>query len=152
MRLSHLTIETGHCAVTPRSDIADEIIMRLQPIIDEQGGLIKEAGIYIDIIRPLMASGRPRDGAAAFTLQLGHGGPALASNVVCWQSDMADEAWIMCGNPNRAPLTDQQIVKPNAPWLATMLLPAVVDAPHDAVRLLADLERCLAWTLIETSI
>jgi len=35
------------------------------------------------------------------------------------------------------------------PWLGGVLLPSIIFLPRDSVLMLADLERCIAWTLFE---
>ena len=36
------------------------------------------------------------------------------------------------------------------PWLSVLILPSIVTASRDIVELLGDLERCIAWTILET--
>ena len=61
--LTHITLTTGHSATTARSDVRDDVLMRLQPIIDAEAGLVPEAGVYLDFIRPLdPMTHRPPDG------------------------------------------------------------------------------------------
>ncbi len=38
---------------------------------------------------------------------------------------------------------------PPTPWLSVLLLPSIRGAPRAVVEQLADLERCIAWTVIE---
>jgi hypothetical protein len=45
------------------------------------------------------------------------------------------------------------IFRPMAvPWLAVSLTPDALRAPRDAIRTAGDLERCVAWALMETPV
>lgn len=150
-QLTHLTIEAAHAAQTSRSDVGDDIIAAVQPLIDAEEGEI--GGFWLDFIRPLGEGRRPIDGAAAFTIQLGKGGTALASCIVCWREEMARDAWRMVQAPATAPLSGRPVSMPTqTPWLAATLLMGAVRAPDEVVAMLGDLERCVAWALIETPI
>ena len=39
--------------------------------------------------------------------------------------------------------------RPAVPWLGVLLLPGMTAMPVETVAQLGDMERCLAWTLIE---
>lgn len=148
--LHHLTIDTGHLLATSRADVAEHVIAALQPLIDAEQGAVPATRLWLDLIRPLGPDRRPRDGAAAFSLQVGRGGRVAATNVVCWRAEIADEAWRLVQAPERAPLTGRVIRRPPVPWLATTLHPGVAELDEGEIMALADVERCLAWTLIET--
>lgn len=153
--LHHLTTLTGHVAPTSRRDVSDHVVATLQAVVDADGGLIPAADVWVDIIRPPDAlRRRPREGAAAFTIQDGRepGGLALATNVACWRQEEEDEAWEMAAVPPSAYTTGRPIVRPPLPWLVTTLLPGLATIERGRIGMLADLERCLAWALIETPI
>lgn len=149
--ITHITLVTGHSAITARSDVSDEVLMRLQPIIDAESGVIVEAGVYIDLIRPLdTMTHKPLNGAAAWTIMHGlePSSPPIAQCFVCWKSEFAAECW------QRAEA--MQGASPHArmpkitPWLAVVILPSIALASRETVAMLGDLERCLAWAIIET--
>ena len=148
-KLHHLTIDTGHLAVTPRSDVSDEAIAWLQPIVDDEQGLADV--LWFDLIRLMGPERRPK-GAAACTIHLGHGGPALVQCVICWRSEDAETAWTALSIPEIAPVTGRRLSVPSLPWLATKLLPGIESAPQEVVAMLGDAQRCIAWTIIETPV
>lgn len=152
--LRHLTIQTGHVAETSRADVSDRVLMQLQPLIDSYcGGLVPTTDLHVSVMRPGETDrARPIEGLAGFTIQQGWGGPTLATNIVCWDDSLADQGWDMLCAPALSPVTGNPIVRPaGTPWLATTLhLDALAAAPRDTLQMLGDLERCLAWAIIET--
>jgi len=154
--LTHITIATGHSAVTARSDVAGEVLMRLQPVIDAESGSIPLAGVYLDFVRPLdPVTHKPRGGAAAWSILGGLKPPAplLAQCVVCWDEDVAAECWEMVLHMQRATGMEPspRAKRPETlPWLAVVIAPGMASASHETVSMLGDMERCLAWVLIET--
>jgi hypothetical protein len=154
--LTHITLVTGHTAVTARREVRDEVLMRLQPIIDAEAGPVPEAGVYLDFIRPLdPKTHRPRDGAAAWSILGGLKPPAplLAQCVVCWKDSISEECWGMIESMQEVsglPASPRTKRPGKVPWLAVVLGAGIVSAPKNTIALLGDLERCVAWTLIET--
>lgn len=146
--LTHLTMQTDHRIATSRLDVDDAVIAFLDPIIRGGGGVVPP-GFTVSMVRLVGADGRPTDGLAAFTVQMGPGGRALANNVVCWRDAAADDAWtIATGGGALLPPSG----RPDAPpWLATMICDGLAVLPPDEIPMLADLERCIAWTLIEAT-
>lgn len=155
--LHHLTIPTGHVAVTSRADVSNLVVDRLAALIDAEGGPVPEIDMYVDILRLIdHETRRPLDGIAAFTVQLGGrpGGRAVTSNIVCWADQLADQAWAtvtdMSATGGEIPsLTGRPITRPDLPWLSSTILPGLLDMPRHDIAALADFERCLAWALIE---
>ena len=71
--------------------------------------------------------------------------------VACWRADREAEAWrqfraIVAEFAGKLP--DRE--PPDLPWLAVYVLPYTLTLPPETVTMLGDLERCLAWALIES--
>src|SRR3954451_13824393 len=109
-------------------------LARLAPMIAAGRG--EGAGIPFAI-------GRRDGGAALFRL----GEPAAVVCGVCWREDRAPATWgkllaVVDIRGVRVP----SVRRPPVPWLVVVLVAAL---PPETVERLADLERCVAWVLIE---
>jgi len=150
----HLTINTGHSRVSQRAEVADDVIEMLRPLVRAGGGRLPgPPGYSLKITR----AGRD----AAFTINLVGEGNEEAPLVTCVLAvDDPPAAWHAIGTL----LSDRSIaalalnhryhgamplsMPASLPWLAVMIHPTVaVEAA--ALPWLGDLERCLAWAIIE---
>lgn len=134
--LHHVTLTTGHVLVTPRSDMRDGIAEMIRPVLEAGSGDL--GGIPVRVLR------READMAA-----LSIGLPMAVLMTVCWGDPAASQAlWSDIGAKRRgAPSGDQA---PAVPWLAVSLdLLVLAMLPQDTQSMLGDLERCIAWTLID---
>ena len=132
--LAHLTMNTGDLVHSPRDRVPSGTVAWLAPIVAAGRG--EAAGIPFAI-------GRRVEGAALFRL----GEPATAVCGVCWAEDRAPATWgkllaVVDVRGVRVPPAEH----PPVPWLAAVLLTAL---PPETVERLADLERCIAWVLLE---
>ena len=137
-QIHHYTLNTGHGRLTDRCEVSQEVIDYLRPIVAAGGGKVaggfrlelaagKTGGVLFTIFRrdrPLVACGLAVDEAQSQELW-----PALL--------DLAAKA--QAPRPPRPPLT---------PWLSVLLLPALALETPDDCQAVADLERCVAWTII----
>jgi len=146
--LTHLTSTTGHVARTPRADVADEVIALLAPIVAAGGGQVPHTPEWhLDLW--------PEAGWAAFQLARGPASSEAGKRpyfmaVACWQEDVTPEAWAQAHKlAQLAPPDQLPADPPPLPWLSVTLLPAVLLLPRERIGMLGDLERCVAWTLVE---
>jgi hypothetical protein len=159
IRLWHYTANTGHIAETGRDEADQAVIDRLLPIVDAQEGDLSEFGLGIDIMTPL-AEQRQRVAGAAF-FQIGPAGERMskapyAMAVCCWRADREADAWAQFRQiaeigaavwPDRPEVL---VEPPDIPWLAVNVLPHAMQLPPATRSVLGDLDRCLAWALIES--
>lgn len=153
--LNHVTINTGHTGQSPRAQVHGEIIDMLTPVITGKANRIPVVGWPIHIIRPFDGENFPIDGAAFFTLSGTVAGNRVAHLVhcaVCWDPALDEEAWKMAMQITKA--THQEpspsLKRPDAtPWLAVALDPGMYLADQEAIAMLGDFERCMAWAFIE---
>lgn len=143
--LLHLTLNTGHCRRSPRSEVSDPAIRALAPLIESGRGPLPINTSYICTIART-------EGMASFDLS-GFSGPVIVG-VVSAREERAREAWNLAlefyakhfrGFPRAT-------MPPRAPWLAVALLPGLRAEranEREDERWMADFERCLAWALIE---
>jgi len=158
-RLWHYTANTGHVAETSRDAVDQHAIDVLLPIVDAQEGDLPDLGIGIDIMTPIDAEHRRVPGAAFF--QIEPAGERMSKTpyvmaVCCWRANREADAWAQFRQlagigaefwPDRPAALAEP---PDIPWLAVHLLPAIAALPPATLPILGDLERCLAWALIES--
>lgn len=145
----HLTVETGHTRMSPRSEVSDEAVAFLR------GALWPPAAEPPDSIAV--------PGAPGYRLGVAPGGEGLWAAVWHerdgvraggqWMGD-AICVWVVVSTVEAA-LTWPRIQARNkcaqpdsVPWLAVSLAPLAVQHP-DALEWLGDLERCVAWAWLE---
>jgi hypothetical protein len=123
--LIHITLNSGDERISPRSEVSDETIAILKPVVAAGGGEI--AGLHI-----LM------EAADVFTL----GWQADTPAVRCY---LAEEP-----NPTLWKQTEGEGSEPTGPWLAVRLLFGALQCTTEQVMTLGDAERCIAWAIMET--
>lgn len=136
--LHHVTLNNGHLAITARGEITPEVIAWLAPMV--QAGKGEPAGISFGI-------DRRTDGSALVVI----GRPPAVLCGVCWAQDRSAGAWsAMIELMRSSGMMQAPDGPPPAPWLAVLTLPAMYQLPPETIAMLGDMERCLAWTLIES--
>ena len=126
----HLTLTTGHIRRSPRSEVGDDVIEGLRPLVAAGGGpLAPMPGYRVTITR----AGRD----AMFTLWRGE------QPVVTCALAVEDPAgvWRALGR-----VVGDTPMPAEVPWLAVEIHD--VSQPED-LHWIADAERCLAWALME---
>jgi len=148
--LDFITITSGRRSMSPRSEVDDHVIEALKPVLrNAHAGIhsLIHGGWSVDLAK----SDPRRDGGLAFVIL--HNNRALSQCMAVWQTRQHVGAWefFRCFKP---PFVDE-IAEPAVPWLAVnviadlrnemmTMIDAMVILPE-----LADVERCVAWTLIE---
>lgn len=158
--LIHLTLNTGHRRPSPRSEVGDEALAVVAPLVHRGGGALPPPfnGYDLTIIAP-------EESAAAFTverrriltLSAGKGQDQrapLISGFCCWRSSRAAGYWALVGASVHqfaaASLPARLPPRPaTTPWLAILLWPSFIADPGP-LGWLGDFERCVAWALIES--
>ncbi len=162
--LNHLTLNTGHLARTPRSDVDRSIVRLLMPLARAGFGPVPGlSGWYLRSYTLDGALGETLPGVAYFGL---FPQPEVVSLpavwcVACWRAESAAMAWRRAAYLYRAyeaslariGLWREPDPQPPAelPWLAVWMLPSIAHIDRDITMALGDLERCLAWTMRECS-
>lgn len=132
--LLYLTISTGRVRRSPRSEVSDDVIRALRPLVEAGGGAIKATGDYrVGITR----DGRDAlftvtcDGIPVRTCGLAAEGPAAI-----WRALLA--LLPAAGDAGQPPS--------ETPWLAVVIHE---NEANPYLYWLADFERCLAWAILE---
>lgn len=175
MILTHLTLNGGHVSAVPREEVADSAVNVLRPLYraakaegsggggPAPGGLL----LHVDIWPGAMVKGRPLPCRGVASFQIGATPMSKAPyvmGVVCGVDDGEAGAWALveliakatCPPEVRHRLPSQ--VRPrtdkrpdSTPWLAVALGAPVLAGrvSQETVGLLGDLERCMAWAILE---
>lgn len=139
--IEHVTITTGAARRSDRREVSSEVIDKVRESIANHGGKLWDTGWSVALLRS------PEGG---HVYDLAHEGKAIVSCWLCVDDAVSDDMWraVSSGAPPKIKLS-----KPDrAPWLAVSLLPDAVEIALRAPAVLmeaADLERCVAWALIE---
>ena len=139
--LTHLTITTGDSRPSPRSEVTDETLQVLRPLVERVA-----AGERVEVpwVEPRCVMTGAREGSA---LVVTVWGPPLVEGLevplvtfgVAPREDDAAGLWEALQGTG---------ARPAAPWCAVRIYPSVGLHP-EAVGWLGDFERCVAWTWIE---
>lgn len=145
LSLWHLTILTGHARrQSPRAEVDDRVLARLRPILDTSGGALWDSGWGVLVIE------RSADCAV---YDLSAEGIEVAR---CWLARAAGEEDRLWREAAAMPSLPGVVPRKPArrPWLAAGLLPdgmLLLRSRPQWMLELGDLERCVAWALIETA-
>ena len=123
--LIHITLNSGDARISPRSEVPDNIVEILKPVVAAGDGKI--AGMYVTM-----------EAVDTFTLGWHPDAPA----VHCY---LAKEP-----NAGRWKQAQGESSEPTGPWLAVRLLLGALHCTTDQIMMLGDAERCVAWAIIET--
>lgn len=152
--LHHVTLQTGHVRESPRSEVRDEVVRELAPLLHRVAGGREEPVPWVE-------GGYTLTGAAAGDVAIvtvwgprveGIPAPVVTVGIAAGQEE-AGRLWALLHQPYEAQLgepvtpADQP---PPLPWCAARL--EVGAAIHvDVLPWMGDLERCLAWAWVERS-
>lgn len=134
--IAHLTLDTGHLRHSPKNEVRDDTIAALAPIVERGRGEI--AGWDIQMVH-----GASPSGSAGFTLT--HNRLWIISAYMAWTKEGDTAEWSVVRQAYKL-----RAMKPLClPWLAVKLMAGAHQVGFDVLREGADLERCLAWTVLE---
>ena len=142
--LAHLTLNTGHLRNSPAHEVSPEVIDCLAPLVQAGGGPIPQC--------PGWSCKITCDATGAF-FEFSQGQIPCIHCTLVWDAKEADELWscasrsvftVAAGISTKMPTT--------LPWLAVnLLLPSFIMCYATDLAVMGDLERCLAWTILQTS-
>ena len=143
--LWHLTLTTGHGLRSPRSEVTDDGMAMLCPIVRAGHGTIR--GLTIDLLGPALI-----EGWQSFTLGWGEEAVDVFC-VLCWDQRGHAEAWReamehLALAPVPTPVA--RFSEPPVPWLTVEVLVGAALQPN-GLAMLGDAERCVAWAIIENA-
>lgn len=137
--IEHITITTGASRLSARREVNADTIAFIRTALAEKDGRLDDSGWVVTII-PTPEGGHVYD--------LIYHGALLARCWLCVSDDVSDAMWgaasaqgILPGTRLHRPVT--------TPWLAVTLLPAAIAVEPGILLQLGDLERCVAWALLD---
>ncbi|MET3614753.1 hypothetical protein ABID16_003090 [Rhizobium aquaticum] len=136
--LEHLTLLTGHRRNSPRREVHPQIIEYLKPYVLNGTGKIGKTAWTLKMVQGACP------GSCGFTLH--HAGIWLFSCYMAWKTTADLPMWGVVTELSKTSVTKPKTV----PWLAVHIMPQVVDADLNIMKEAGDLERCIAWTVINT--
>lgn len=136
--LQHVTMTTGNVVQSPRSGVQQGTLELLRPLLAAGRGVA--AGIPFEVVRR-------QPGSALLTI----GAPPAVLCGVCWDQERSADGWAaMLAASHEAGMRSLPAELPAVPWLAVVILPSGAALMSlETIMMLGDMERCLAWTLIE---
>ncbi|WP_288430156.1 hypothetical protein [uncultured Agrobacterium sp.] len=138
--IAHLTLFTGHLHNSPRKEVPRWAIDTLMPYVMSAGGEIADTGWTVKMVQGVSP------GSCGFTLH--HSGLWLFSCYMAWNTTADKPMWEIVKQISKTSAPKPKSV----PWLAIHAMPSMplimLRAPH-ALSEAGDLERCIAWTVIE---
>lgn len=137
----HLTLNTGHVRESPRSEVGDDVIDMLRPLVRTTGGPLPHSPGYA---AQITRAGRD----AMYTISRvidDEAAPLVTCGLAVDDPETVWHALVRCTGGR------VQAEMPSAtPWLGIVIHPVTLLAPA-ALSWLGDAERCIAWALIEES-
>jgi hypothetical protein len=140
-QIHHYTLNTGDGRLTDRREVANDVIDNLRPIVQAGGGsLVSDLSVHIH---------GGRNGGWLYEIR--HGGDAVVACGLALNDHHSGQLW-----PTLATFAAQANLPhpprpPRTPWLSVLILYGSAGCDQDTLMAVADLERCVAWTLIEES-
>lgn len=137
----HITITTGATRMSPRSEVDDETIAMIRAAL-ARDGVMGETGWRVHLLET------PPGGRA---FDLAYRGSLVVRCWLCTDRSASDAMWEAAS----AVVPDEHVrlARPRgSPWLAASLLPgsvALLIKSRGALMEAGDLERCVAWALLE---
>lgn len=140
--IEHLTLTTGHTRSSPRSEVADDIVEVLKPLVASGAGVLGDTGWSFGV------KYGPAPGSACFIII--NGSHRIATSYVAWTPEGAAAVWPLAARMAGKTGADTPPSPPGrVPWLAVILMPDVINVSLNIIMEAGDLERCIAWTVIE---
>lgn len=143
--LHFLTLTTGHVAMSPRSEVEDDVIERILASLAGDGRMGNGWRVEHHIDRDF----------ALFRILVD--GVMLTQSVVCYGAAAANVAWTaILSSPaiDETGMVPGQMMPAHPPWMATVLDANVGKLPlhastRDLMMTLGDAGRCIGWALVE---
>lgn len=148
--MKFLTINTGHLVDYPRERLLPGTLSSFLPLVKNGGGIIPYFSPYrVEISREQQTSVFSiHKGADPITLCGLAWGPEGELDLWYNLESIYLEVTDSCAKLGLEP-ADRPSEKPSTlPWLAAILLPAIVAQPPEAMRFIGEIEAIIAWSII----
>lgn len=143
LAIEHVTLTTGATRESARSEVADHVVHRIREALATSDGTLWDTGWRVALLPT-------PEGGHVFDL-LWRGTPVVR----CWlcvDGGASDEMW-RAAKGGGIVLPGTRLMRPRrVPWLAASMRPEVLslkDGTATVVGEAGDLERCVAWALLD---
>jgi hypothetical protein len=151
MVLAHITLQSGHIRVSPRTEVRDEVLALLAPWLDQALASGKPMALPVQALSHFSARASEEDGALLITL-FGPRGPHVPGTpapgvlplVTLGVAQLSRHGEVLWPLLVALPGTTPGIKRPAEPWCAVALHPTATTYVGD-VEWMGDFERCVAW-------
>ena len=147
--IAHVTLSSGHLRQSPRSEVADDVVALCTEILAQAAA---EGEAKVPALEPPCTLRVTRSGRCSIVTVHGPGEAPLVTIGIAGHSKCGPKLWRML-HEGRSELATDPARVPAEPWCAARIEPGVATlTPATLAQLLpplADLERCLAWALLE---
>lgn len=140
--IEHITLATGHSRASPRSEVRNDIVGMIRPVVQAGGGPLWDTGFGV-----LMVETRH----GGWVYDLSHGGVEAVRCYLAKSQTAAEALWSRALAEAEMPVKAERPT--TRPWLAASLLPEglmLLQKTPDLMLEFGDLERCVAWTILES--
>jgi hypothetical protein len=152
--LTHVTLNSGHTRASPRHEVADAIVAalgpRLEALLGGQRVPLPELGDGYSLTGTAQGRGAI---ATVWAVDRRVCQAPLVTFGICGAAADSAALWRLLHLhhlPELEPLATDPALPPTAPWCAARIDIGAIAADHSAaLAAIGDLERCVAWTLIE---
>lgn len=134
--IEHITLTTGAARRSARSEVADHVIAALRAALAEKGGKMRDWTITL-LAAP----------AGCHVYDLTWKSTLVARCWLCEDAAISKDVWTAAIQV--APPGTRLHPPASVPWLAAALAPTALDAGPEPVMMVGDLERCVAWAILE---
>lgn len=135
-KIEHITLTTGASRISERSEVRDDVVTAVRTAIADQGGKVRDWTIQI--------IGSPAGGHMFDLLWQGR------RVVRCWLCDDQRVSQAMWSGVSLAAPAGTRLHPPSTvPWLAAAIVPEAASVPPEALMMVGDMERCVAWAILE---
>jgi len=145
--IRHLTLNSGHLRESPRSEVREEMIALLRPVVHQ--ALTAEPAAIPHTDPPCTLSGGTAEDGCALTIwgpPLGEQRIPIVTVGIALSARSSRQVWRALRD--HAPLPLPEVAIPLPPWLAVRIDPGLALYPQTQ-HWLGDMERCLAWVWME---
>lgn len=144
--LYHLTLSTGHGRLSPRHEVRSDVVARLMPLVGPDvpgslaGGVIPGTGGWrLTVYRPT---------AGVYGYEIEADGAGLIAMCYMGTPGHHRAAWEYL----RGSATAGRLERPASDyWLAVALHEGASRIPRADLEMLGDLERCIAWAILDSA-
>jgi hypothetical protein len=139
-QLNYYIVNTRRGRLSDRSEVEEGLLRVIRPIVQAGGGELP-GGLRVEITRH--ASG-------GHVLTVYRGDATVATCGLAVDDTQASQMWPQLTNLAQLLGFRRPKRQPPTPWLSVLILPGLAQVDPGPAGMLGELERCLAWAILES--